>query len=242
MSLEFMENKILGGYMKKIIYFTLFLMVSLSLFAEEKYDWLINNNWWLETELFDINDPPRVIFRKVEILPMSIMYHERLRRERFTLVYHQISKIEKLYKLEDTLSNNVYNLEFGDNNNFLSIKWGKIPYPTRQQRVGKQENKNYPLVGIWGELPHLTEYRIIDPKDCIIYMDIEEQFSTWAIREGTYLLKQINEDTFETVSSFPDGRLRLTVEHGGRIILTPLCTLPKDEKGRLDPLIIRRWP
>jgi len=228
--------------MKKIIYLSLFFMVSLSLFAQEKYDWLINHDWVLETELFDIlSKPYRVIFRKLEILPENIMYQERLRKERFTLVYHQKNKFDNLFKLEDTLSNNVYNLEFGNNYNFLSMKWGNIPYPTRQQRVGKQENKNYPLVGIWGELPFLTEYRIVDPKDCFIYMEIERQFPFWAIREGTYLLKQINENTFETVSSFPDGRLRLTVENEKRIILTPLFTLPKDEKGRLDPLIIRRW-
>ncbi|WP_461248723.1 hypothetical protein, partial [Treponema sp. R6D11] len=86
----------------------------------------------------------------------------------------------------------------------------------------------------------LNEYRIVDSKDCFIYMEIEKQFLPWAIREGTYLLKQIDEKTFETVSSFPDGRLRLTVENERRIILTPLFTLPKDERGRLDPLIIRR--
>jgi len=73
-------------------------------------------------------------------------------------------------------------------------------------------------------------------------MEIKDQFPTWAIREGTYLLKQIDEKTFETVSSFPDGCLRLTVENEKRIILTPLFKLPKDERGRLDPLIIRRFP
>ena len=51
-------------------------MVSLSIFAEEKYDWLINNNWWLETELFDINDPPRVIFRKLELISGGIMFQK----------------------------------------------------------------------------------------------------------------------------------------------------------------------
>jgi hypothetical protein len=168
------------------------------------------------------------------------MYQERLRRERFTLVYHQMDKIDKLFKLEDTLSNNVYDLEFSNNYNFLSMKWGNIPYPTRQQRVGNQENKNYPLVGIWGSLPHLTEYRIVDPKGCFLYMEIKEQYPFWAIREGTYLLKQIDEKTFETVSSFPDGRLRLEIKDEKTISLVPLFTLPNDEQGRVDPLTIRR--
>jgi hypothetical protein len=228
--------------MKKIILCTLFFITSLSLFAEEKYDWLINHNWFLDSELFDRIEPYRVIFRKIIVLSGSIMYHERLRNERFSLVYHQMDKIDKLFKLEDTLSNNVKNLEFGDNYNLLLMKWGNIPYPTRQQRVGTQVNKNFPLIGIWGSLPHLTEYRIVDPKDCLIYMEIEKQYPLWAIREGTYLLKQINENTFETVSPFPDGHLRLTVNDEREITLLPLFTLPDDEKGFLDPLLIYRFP
>jgi hypothetical protein len=226
--------------MKKFIYFVLFFMVSLSLFAEEKYDWLINHNWFLETELFDRNEPYPVIFRKLETLPGITMYQERLRKELFSLVY-QTDQPNKLFIVEDTLSKGVYDVEFNDKYTSLRLVKGRVGYG-RQDRVGKQENKNYPLVGIWGELPFLTEYRIVDSKDCFVYMEIEKQFTPWAIRKGTYLLKQINEKTFETMSSFPDGRLRLTVENEKRIILTPLFTLPKDERGRLDPLIIRRFP
>ena len=226
--------------MKKIIYLTLFFMVSLSLFAEEKYDWLINHNWFLETDLFDLNKPYRVIFRKLEVLSRSIMYQKRLRKETFYL-YYQTDQPNKLFTVEDTLSKGVYDLIFNENYTSLELVEGKVGHG-QQDRVGKQENKNCPLVGIWGELPYLTEYRIVDPKDCFIYMEIKEQFPLWAIREGTYLLKQINENTFETVSSFPDGRLRLTVGNEKILLLTPLFTLPKDEKGRLDPLIIRRWP
>jgi hypothetical protein len=226
--------------MKKIIYFSFLFIVSLSLFAEEKHDWLINHNWFLETELFDRNEPYPVIFRKLEVLSGSIMYQERLRKELFSLVY-QTDQPNKLFIVEDTLSKGVYDVEFNKNYTSLELVKDKVGYGS-QDRVGKQVNKNYPLVGIWGELPFLTEYRIVDPKDCFIYMEIEKQFSPWAIRKGTYMLKQINEKTFETVSSFPDGRLKLTVENEKRIILTPLFTLPKDERGRLDPLIIRRFP
>jgi len=227
--------------MKRLFYFALFFMVSLSLFAEEKYDWLTNHDWVLETELFDIlSKPYQVIFRKLEVLPGITMYQERLRKESFYLHY-QTDQPNKLFIVENTLSKGIYDLVFNENYTSLELVKGKVGYG-RQNRVGKQENKNYPLVGIWGELPYLNEYRIVDPKDCFIYMEIEKQFPFWAIREGSYLLKQINENTFETVSSFPDGRLRLTVENEKRIILTPLFTLPKNEKGRLDPLIIRRWP
>ncbi|GBU27330.1 hypothetical protein R84B8_00860 [Treponema sp. R8-4-B8] len=227
--------------MKKIIYFALFFTVSLSLFAEEKYDWLIKHNWLLETELFDIlSKPYQVIFRKLEVLPGITMYQERLRQEWFSLGY-QTDQLDKLFIVESTISKGFYDVKFNENYTSLELVKNKLSYGL-QNRVGKQENKKYPLVGIWGELPYLTEYRIVDTKDCFIYMEIERQFPFWAIREGTYLLKQINENTFETVSSFPDGRLRLTVENESRIILTPLFTLPKDEKGRLDPLIIRRWP
>jgi hypothetical protein len=227
--------------MKKSIYFALFFMVSFSLFAQEKYDWLINFNWFLETELFDRNEPYQVIFQKLEVLSDITMYQERLRKERFYLEY-QTDQPDKLFIVEDTLSKGgVYDMQFGNNYTSLSLKKGRTNYG-RLDRVGKQENKNYPLVGTWGELPYLIEYRIVDPKECFIYMEIVKQFPTWAIREGTYLLKQIDEKTFETVSSFPDGQLRLTVENEKRIILTPLFTLPKDERGRLDPLIIRRFP
>jgi len=225
--------------MKKIIYFTLFFMVSLSLFAQEKYDWFINHDWLLDSE-YNINKAHRVIFRKLEVISGSTMYQRRLRRERFTLGY-QTNQPNKFFILEETLYI-VCDINFGNNFNSISLVSEDGTKHKLQNRVGKQENKNYPLVGIWGELPYLTEYRIVDPKNCFIYMEIKDQYPFWAIRKGTYLLKQIDEKTFETVSSFPDGRLRLTIENEKRIILTPLFTLPKDERGRLDPLIIRRFP
>jgi hypothetical protein len=226
--------------MKKLIFCALFFMVSLALFAEEKYDWFIKHNWFLETNLFDLNEPYRVIFRKLEVSPGITMYQERLRNERFMLVY-QTQEANKLFVFERTYSNGFYDVGFNNNYTTLSLAMNGIPHG-QQGRVGRQENKNYPLVGIWGSLPYLTEYRIVDPKDCFIYMEIVEQFPYWAIREGTYLLKQINENTFETVSSFPDGRLRLTVRDERQIILSPLFALPADEQGRVDPLFIIRFP
>jgi hypothetical protein len=227
--------------MKKFIYFSLFFMVSLSLFAQEKYDWLINHNWFLDSE-YIINKPYQVIFRKLEILPESTMYQRRLRKERFTLVY-QTNQPNKFFIVEDTLYSGVCDINFG--NSFVSISLVSLKDGTKhslQNRVGTQENINYPLIGIWGSLPYLTEYRIVESKDCFIYMEIKDQYPFWAIREGTYLLKQINEKTFETVSSFPDGRLKLEVKDEENISLVPLFTLPDDEKGRVDPLRIHRFP
>ena len=223
--------------MKKIIYFTLFFMVSLSLFAQEKYDWFINHDWLLDSE-YNINKAHRVIFRKLEVISGSTMYQRRLRRERFTLGY-QTNQPNKFFILEETLYI-VCDINFGNNFNSISLVSEDGTKHKLQNRVGKQENKNYPLVGIWGELPYLTEYRIVDPKNCFIYMEIKDQYPFWAIRKGTYLLKQIDEKTFETVSSFPDGRLRLEIKDEKTISLVPLFTLPDDEKGRIDPLTIRR--
>jgi len=226
--------------MKKLFFYTLFFTISLSLFAEEKYDWLINNNWQLETEFFDIYKPSKVKFRKLEIIPKSTMYQDRLRNLSFTLQY-QTDEKDKLFILERSSSNGYYEVKFGDNYTTLSLTLNGRPYGT-QERVGKQENKNYPLVGIWGKLPYLTERRIIDPKDCYVFMEIEEKLPMMAVREGHYLLKQINEKTYETVSSFPDGLLRLTVENENEITLTPLFQLPKGEGGILLLLTIKRVP
>ncbi|MCL2185038.1 MAG: hypothetical protein FWB86_04165, partial [Treponema sp.] len=43
---------------------------------------------------------------------------------------------------------------------------------------------------------------------------------------------------FESISSFPDGRMRLEIKSQTEIILTPLFTLP-DEKGWVAPLRMR---
>jgi hypothetical protein len=110
----------------------------------------------------------------------------------------------------------------------------------RQNRVGEQSDPAFPLVGTWGMLPNLTEYRMLAPTDCIYYMEINKEIPHWAIRRGTYLLKQTGENTFETVSSFYDGRLQLEIMNDREILLTPLFTLPEDEEGIVAPLIITR--
>jgi len=223
--------------MKKIIFVVLFFTVSLSLFAQDKYGWLINNNWILDSNYF-MPSNYYVIFRKLEVVPGSVMFQRRLRKERFSIGY-QTDKQDKLFILKDTFYEGVYNVIFGNNYTTLSLIEGTTNHGL-QNRVGVQENKNYPLVGIWGRLPYLTEYRIVDPKDCFIYMEIKEQYPLWAIREGTYLLKQIDEKTFETVSSFPDGRLRLEIRNENLINLIPLFKLPDDEQGKVEPLLILR--
>jgi len=47
--------------------------------------------------------------------------------------------------VENTLSNGVYDVEFNDKYTSLRLVKDKVGYGS-QDRVGKQENKNYPLV------------------------------------------------------------------------------------------------
>jgi hypothetical protein len=108
-------------------------------------------------------------------------------------------------------------------------------------RVGQQEDFANPLVGIWGEQPALTEYRIVGSADSLYYMEITEPYNGvgvygQAIRIGTYLLRQIDGYIFETVSAFPEGRFRVEIRNDRRtIILVPLFTLPEDEDGNIAP-------
>lgn len=200
------------------------------------YDWLTEYAWMFESGHF-YPTYNFLIFRKLEIPPESVLYQERLRRERFSLMY-QINDTDKLYTLEYSWDANIYDLEFKNNLTILSINMNGFSY-SLQNRAGEQENPKYPLVGIWGALPNLTEYRLIDPMDCMYYMEITEPdigmglSGDSAERMGTYLLRQTGHDVFETVSSFPDGLFRLQIMSDRQLVLTPLFTLPADEEGSI---------
>jgi len=185
---------------------------------------------------------PRVVFRKLEIPAGSIMYQERLRREYFTLFYQTEDKT-KLYKLEDSSAGRVFdimiNTEMDPGNTHLILSFDGYLY-SGQVKTGGESNINYPLTGIWGRLPNLTEYRQVDYSECLYYMVIEREIPYWAVREGSYLLKQTGENTFETVTSFPDGSLRLEVRSDRQIVLRPLFTLPRDETGLTGLLVLNR--
>jgi hypothetical protein len=211
--------------------------ISFSFSEEENFDWLTEHTWifesghWYPTFNF-------LIFRKLNILPESVFYQQRLRNEWFTLMYHMEER-DNLFLLDSTNSAGVLNIEFRDNYSHIRRFRDGISMGGGSNRVGQQENLNYPLVGIWGELPALLEYRIVDPIDSVYYMEITEpEFGVGlpgrGVRMGTYLLRQIGYNIFETVSSFPDGRFRLEIMHDRvTIILTPLFELPDSEEGSI---------
>ena len=103
-------------------------------------------------------------------------------------------------------------MKFEDNFNYFSLKANA--YSDGKTRVGIQENSDYPLVGVWGNYPSLLEYRLVDASDCLYYMEIDKEIPYWAVRKGTYLLRQTGQNTFETISSFLDGRLKLEIRGG----------------------------
>lgn len=225
--------------MKKIIIYFVLISVSVSLWAQKNYDWLIEKNWIFES---GYNEPyNRLIFRKLEVPAGSILYQERLRKERFYTVY-QTDDIKMLYSLKDEYTDKTYNIDFPNDGNNLYITHEGYFYSNRK-RAGTQLDKNYPLVGVWGELPHLSEYRKVDHSKCEYYIEITEPYIGRGlpgnkIRMGTYLIKQTKKNVFETVSSFPDGLLRLEIQSDNRILLTPLFKLPSDESGRIGPMSI----
>jgi len=233
--------------MRKIIFCIIFISVSLQLSAEENYNWLTEYHWFLQdgrslagisNETADWFTRHNVKFRKMEIPLDNTFYQYRLRRERFTLMYQTEDK-NKLYEFESDFSSDIYDVRFNSDLTRLLLVCNGIPQGG-QSRNGIQINPKYPLIGIWGSLPYLTEYRLVDPANCIYYMEIDNQIPGWAYRKGTYLLKQTGDNVFETVSSFPDGRLRLEIINEEAILLTALFTLPNDERGHLTPLAIYR--
>jgi len=234
--------------MKEKIFLILLITVSMSLWAWENHDWLTEYSWYLEDGryLVDQSIPqidwigimaPRVVFQKFNMSAGSVLYQVRLRKEMFYFLY-QTEEKDRLYPIGTAFGTDVFDLEFGNNFSYISRIRKGVHYG-RQDRVGQQINPEYPLVGIWGRLPALNEYRLVDPADCIYYMEIDKEIPRWAIREGTYLLKQVGDKVFETISSFPDGHLRLEIKNERLLLFAPLFTLP-DEDGLVAPLAVRR--
>jgi len=234
--------------MKKITLLIIFILAYLYIYAEENYDWLLEHRWWLEDgrELIDPladfvywNTPPNVIFGNLEELSRSTLYQVRLRRERFYFLYQTDEESNRFFIIGSTYGIEPFDVEFRNNFSYMLLHRGRMIWGG-YNRSGQQENNRYPLVGIWGRLPALNEYRLIDPTGCKYFMEIDKEIPGWAVRSGAYLLRQIGDNVFETVSSFPDGQLRLEIRNDGRILLLPLFSLPDDERGRIAPLVIRR--
>jgi hypothetical protein len=212
-------------------------------------DWLTETDWALEDGRYLV-DPsieqidwigdktPIVRFQKLILPQESILYHVRLRYELFYFLYQKEEK-EKLFPVGTTFGIEINDLKYSDDYSTMTFIRNGAPSGLRQ-RASEEINMEYPLVGIWGNLPALTEYRLIDPENSEYYFDIDKNIPEWAVREGTYLLKQTGDKVFETVTSFDDGHLKLEILNDKLILLTPLFTLPDGEKGFVAPLAIRR--
>lgn len=216
----------------------------------ENHDWITEFEWSLSDGRDTVKPgedhiywhsykTPYVKFEKFEMPPNSVLYQVRLRNEMFYFLY-QTEETAKLFPIGNSLGTEPLDINFRDDFSRISLRRNRMPWGN-QSRAGQQENPDYPLVGIWGSLPALEEYRLIDPANCLYYMDIDKEIPYWAVREGTYLLKQTGDNVFETISSFPDGELRLEMIDEQRIIITTQFTLP-DEEGFLGPLLMSRHP
>ena len=228
--------------MRKIFFLVLLFAVSMSLWTLENHDWLTEFDWFL-SDGRRLVDPsaaqvdwigsraPLVFFHKFYIPSNSILYQARLRKELFYFRY-QTEEKDKLFPIGSAFGTSVHYLVFKNNYSYLN----------GHERVGQQIHPDYPLVGIWGSLPFLNEYRLVDhPADCLYYMEIDREIPGWAVRSGTYLLRQTGDRVFESISSFPDGCIRVEIIDGEPLLLTPLFTLP-DEDGLVAPLGIYRIP
>jgi hypothetical protein len=212
-----------------------------------EYDWLLEDGRWLVDPSFSSADridwigpkTPLVVFQKFVIPSNSILYQVRLRNELFYFMY-QTEEKDKFYTIGSAYGTGVFDLEFGENFSYISRKRNGVPYG-RQNSVGQQTDLEHPLVGIWGELPNLQEYRLIYPSDCLFLMEIDKEIPGWAVREGIYLLKQTGNRIFESISSFPDGHIRVEIKDRLFLLLTPLFSLP-DEDGIIAPLRIYGSP
>ena len=234
--------------MKKLVFFLMIGVVSMSLCALENHDWLTEYSWYLE---MDDNGPyiywhsykiPHGEFYKFSIPPEGTIYRNRLRNISFSYFYQ--TEPEKVFSLETDKNSEgkgmAYDVRQRENYSYMSITKGLIPL-VWGDRNGGQYNANHPLVGIWGRLPFLSEIRLVEPADYVFYLEIQEEIPGFAIRYGTYLFKQTGDKIFETDSSFPDGHMRLEIKNQELLVLTPLFKLP-DEKGLVEPLFMRRIP
>lgn len=224
--------------------------ISLSLLIGENHDLLTDYYWSLSDGRYleDRSAPtydwvgkmtPRVVFKKLEIPFECIIYQVQLRSDLFYYLYQTDEEKDKLYPIGSSFGTNIFDVTFGEDFSYITLNRGRVPWG-RHYRVGQQENFEYPLVGIWGNLPSQEEYRLADSTDCQYYMEIDKEIPFWAVREGTYLLKQTDDKTFETVSSFPEGRLRIEIMSDRDMLLTPLFTLPDGEEGLTAPLVMNR--
>jgi hypothetical protein len=237
--------------MKKFAIIILLASVSISPGAWENQDWLVDYDWYISDGRDTVNPLaghiywhehmiPFGVFKKFDVPANSILYKERLRNERFDCFY-QIEKQERIFFIGTGTGNDFFDLRFENNYSAINpIKDGRIPFG-RSNRTGGRRDPEHPLVGIWGELPALLEYRLVKPDSYVYSLAIDKEIPGWAVRHGTYLFKQVGDKIFETDTSFPDGHLRLEILSQETLLITPLFTVPTEE-GRIDPLALKRIP
>jgi len=216
----------------------------------ENFDWLTEYGWSLEDgrRLVDPSvgyidwigfKTPIALFEIFNIPSDCVLYQVKPSWDLFYFLY-QTEEKNKLYPIGSAHGTEVYDLEFGENHSHISLRSGDRD--VHKNRVGQQLDPDYPLVGIWGKLPALDEYRLIDPANCVFYMEIKKEIPGYAVRRGTYIFYKTGYNRYETISSFPDGRMKLEVKDKNTLILTPLYTLPEGEEGWVAPLILSRHP
>jgi hypothetical protein len=235
--------------MKKIISLIFLTAVSMFLSAWENQDWIIEYDWYLEDGR-DVDNPradhvywhshrtPFGVFKKLDIPSNSVIYRQRLRNDVYYYFYQTNDK-NKLFPIGGS-NNTHFDVMFYDNFSSMSSKRGNTSYGY-DNRTGGQYNPEHPLLGIWGALPALLEYRLVAPDNYVFSLDIDKEIPGWAVPEGTYIFKQTGDKVFETDSSFPDGRLRLEIRRQDLLLLVPLYTAPSQE-GLTAPLALRRIP
>jgi len=203
----------------------------LLLLFNENPEWFTEHVWYLDGGHIDYS--PIVTFKKQEIPVGCTLYQRRLRDEYFHFYYQPEDENNKLihYKIKEK---NIFDLTFRDEYSFMGL-YDDGKFHTGGSRVGQIENHDYPLVGTWGQLPALSEYRLADYTDSAYLMEISEiNIGHGApgsdLRMGTYLLKQTGVKTFETISSFYDGLLSLDILSEKTIMMTQLFTLSDDDE------------
>ena len=206
----------------------------------ESYGWLTEYEWYVVNPLFDMHVTPRASFRKFDIPHGAVLYQGRLRNEVFSHFYQTDDKT-RLTPLYATRFRGIgFDIRFEDNYSLLVRSRGGTPWGN-SVRDGEQYDLEHPLIGIWGHLPALNEYRLVESAGFVFYLDIDRRIPTFAMRAGTYLFKHVGDGVFESNSCFSDGHMRLEIVSRDLLILTPLFILP-DEEGLIRPVHIVRVP
>jgi hypothetical protein len=236
--------------MKRLLFFAMVGMFSLTIGAWENQDWLTGYDWFLEMDTRSPNHydwhgykTPYAKIKPFLIPPGSVIYRRRLRKEYFGYFYQ--SEKDHIFFLgydrDEDGHDDKLKFTLRDNFSYMSIKQEVTILLDCGDRIGAMYDTEHPLVGIWGEPDNPSEFRLVEPAEYVYYLKIDKEIPGFAVRTGTYLFKQIGDTVFETDSSFPDGHMRLEIKDRDTLVLTPLFTLP-DEEGLVEPLLLKRVP